>query len=367
MTSLSFTALLVALSSSTVARANASPLNDRLLDDLCAINAPINVMSCQVNDQDKSATQKAPVEPFRHSALNEFKGTYKGQSGGLYGDGKNEPPPSFYAAAQAAAAQIQPLNAGGQPEAGGKVGFISIGMSNTTQEFGTFVRLANSDLDMEDSIVLVDGAQGARDSKMWLFTGEEDDRGQASPWTVLHQRLHDAGLSPAQVQVLWLKQACADPALLGEFPAHARRLEKNLQSIVLHAKKCFPNLRIAFLSSRTYAGYANTGLNPEPFAFESAFSVRWLIERQINGDTELEYDSKKGVAKAPLLLWGPYLWTNGTEGRSSDALKWMPEDLVDDGTHPSHAGQRKIAHCLLHFFKTEPVAKSWFLKKSGKH
>ena len=46
-------------------------------------------------------------------------------------------------------------------------------------------------------------------------------------------------------------------------------------------KKRYPNVKIVYLSSRIYAGYATTGLNPEPHAFESAFSVRWLVQDQI--------------------------------------------------------------------------------------
>ena len=44
------------------------------------------------------------------------------------------------------------------------------------------------------------------------------------------------------------------------------------------AKQKWPNVRIAYVSSRIYAGYANTGLNPEPYAYEGAFAMRWVIE-----------------------------------------------------------------------------------------
>ncbi len=132
-------------------------------------------------NQSQPAANVPRGEPFKQAALTDLKGTYKGQTGGLYGEGKNEPPARHFAAAQSAAKQIQPLNAEGKPDAKGKVGLISIGMSNTTQEFSTFVRLANADNAKNESVTLVDGAQGGRDSKMWLFTGGKDDRGQPSP------------------------------------------------------------------------------------------------------------------------------------------------------------------------------------------
>lgn len=95
-------------------------------------------------------------------------------------------------------------------------------------------------------------------------------------------------------------------------------------------------------------------MNPEPYAYESAFVVRWLIEDQINGEEHL--------VKSPLLLWGPYLWANGEKGRRTDDLVWRSEDLGPDGTHPSPSGQRKVAELLLKFFKTDPTAKAWFTK-----
>lgn len=304
-------------------------------------------------------------EPFKQAALTDLKGTYKDQSGGLYGEGKNAPPAKHLKAAQEASKQIQPLDAEGKPATKGKIVLASIGMSNTTQEFSNFVKLANADPAKSESLVIVDGAQGGRDSNAWQNTAGKNDRGQSSPWEVLQERLKSAGVTPAQVQVLWIKQAHIAPANLGEFPKHAETLEAHLQFIVQHAKKIFPNLRLAYLSSRTYAGYATTQLNPEPYSYESAFSVRWLIEKQIKGDASMNFDDAKGEVKAPVLLWGPYLWTNGTEGRSIDDLKWTTGDVANDGTHPSPTGQRKIAELLLNFFKTDPTAQGWFLKTSS--
>jgi len=153
------------------------------------------------------------------------------------------------------------------------------------------------------------------------------------------------------------------PAGWGKFPAHARKLADGMAVILNMAKERYPNLRVAYLSSRIYAGYATTPLNPEPYAYESAFSVRWLIEEQIKGEPNLNYDAQKGQVKSPLLLWGPYLWADGVEPRKADGLVWKRQDLAGDGTHPSKSGRRKVAEMLLKFFKTDPNAHGWFLKK----
>jgi len=168
------------------------------------------------------------------------------------------------------------------------------------------------------------------------------------------------------VQAVWIKQARRNPASLGEFPKHAEKLKSDLIVVLQKLKQRFPNLRLAYLSSRIYAGYATTPLNPEPFAYESAFAVRGLIQDQIAGKPGLRSDSEKGDAKAPLVLWGPYLWADGTQGRKTDALVWKREDLAGDGTHPSRSGRRKVARLLLNFFRTDPTAKLWYRKAQEK-
>ena len=77
----------------------------------------------------------------------------------------------------------------------------------------------------------------------------------------------------------------------------------------------------------------------------------------------MNYDPAKGEVKAPLLLWGPYLWADGVTPRKSDGLVWKREDFSErDGTHPSPvSGREKVAKLLLTFCKTSDVARSWFL------
>jgi lysophospholipase L1-like esterase len=65
----------------------------------------------------------------------------------------------------------------------------------------------------------------------------------------------------------------------------------------------------------------------------------------------------------PLLLWGPYLWADGTTPRKSDGLTWERTDFATDGVHPSESGRRKVADMLLKYFTTDPLAKSWFVKR----
>lgn len=270
---------------------------------------------------------------------------YEGQDGGLYGGGRNAPADAQRKAAEGELAKVRPLNAEGEPDAGGTIGFVSISMSNATQEFSRFKQIADQSPLKSGRVTIVDCAQGGQAMAQWVPVN-------GRPWQVAHERLAKAGVSPGQVQIAWVKLANVGPS--GSLEEHGRKLERDTLAVLHNARAAFPNLRVAYLGSRIYAGYATTGLNPEPYAYESAFVVRWLIDRQARGDVGL------ALAKSPLLLWGPYLWAEGERGRQVDQLVWKREDLAGDGTHPSTSGRQKVADLMLNFFTTDPLAKPWF-------
>lgn len=287
--------------------------------------------------------------------------TYKGEDGGLYGGGSNQPPSEHRAAVERQLVQIRPLDAQGHPSSDGKIALVSIGMSNTTQEFSAFQKKAVADPKKSPHVVLVDGAQGGRVASVWA-NDAEGTRGP-DPWPVLDQRLKQAGVSPAQVQAVWIKHAQAAPHTLFDRPPmiHAQALAAYIVLTLQRLHQRFPNLKVAYLSSRIYAGYATTPLNPEPLAYESAFAVRWVIQSQIKGDPLLNFDPARGPVMAPAVLWGPYLWADGVKPRRDDGLVWLRDDLrSNDGTHPSASGCEKVANLLLDFVQNNPLASSWY-------
>jgi len=282
---------------------------------------------------------------------------YLGEDGGLYGGGQNEPPPEHRAAARRELARIVPLDQKGQPARDGRIVFLSIGFSNTTQEFAVFKSLADADPQKAPPVTIVDGAQGSMVMAAWADPRPRP-MNRSSPWDVAVERLDKANVSPQQVQVAWIK--LANPFPKGDLREHGRELQDDSRVVVQRAKLRFPNLRIVYLSSRIYAGHAggrSADLNPEPYAYEGAFVVRWLIQEQIQGGPELNHDPGRGVVKAPLLLWGPYLWADGTTPRQ-DSLVWLRQDLGD--VHPSESGKKKVAEQLLKFCKHDSYARSWF-------
>jgi hypothetical protein len=251
---------------------------------------------------------------------------------------------------------ITPLDGQGKPAKDGKIVFVGLGMSNTGAVFFRSQEKVDQDPAKPAHLILVNCCWSAGASS-WAKDG--------GTWTRALEQLKKANVTAEQVQVAWIKHAEPFPEPEKARLDHAKQLKDNLVTSLQLAKKKFPNLKVAYLSSRTYGGYAVNGVrlvNPEPFAYESAFAVRWTIQEQMKGERALNYDAKKGKVVAPVLLWGPYLWADGTTPRK-DGLTWERSDYSKDGLHPDGSGQRKAVEQLMDFFKNNANAKTWFVGK----
>ena len=284
------------------------------------------------------------------------KAMYQGYPGGLYPEGSNERPPAHEASGLKLAAEVRPRDASGAPSDDGKIVLLSIGMSNTSQLSGGFQNVLRQTTGLHPRLQFVDGAQGGMTAER--IQDPDDNGGGTRYWTEVDARLQQAKVTRQQVQAVWIKQADAGPRQ--GFPGYAQKLEGELSKIVQVIAARFPNARLCYLSSRTYGGFATTGLNPEPVAYESGFAVKWLIEKQLQGAAELNYDPARGKVRAPWLSWGPYLWANG-ETRRADGFFYVKTDFVGDGTHHSPDGQRKGGEQLLKFFQNDTTTRRWFL------
>jgi hypothetical protein len=273
-------------------------------------------------------------------------GSYKGEKGALYPGGSNKRPSSHTTIGKSLAEQrVLPRNPAGTPDAkNGKLVFLSIGMSNAEAEFREFVHAASADPLKSAHVTVVNGAVSGQEAS-------EISDPSARYWSVVDERLGEAGVTGPQVGTVWLKQAEGNEAR--PFPVDAQQLEENLAKIVRILKERFPNLWLVYLSSRIYGGYAVTGVSPEPGAYQNGFGVKWVIERQLEGSLPV------GAGSAPWLSWGPYMWADGTDGRA-DGLKWVCSDFLADGTHPSRNGSEKVTEMLLDFVHTDATARIWY-------
>jgi hypothetical protein len=307
--------------------------------------------------------------------------TYYGLEGGLYPGGRNEMPPAHAEEGLRRAQAVAPLNSEGVPDANGKYVMLSLGMSNTAMEFCAALSIhvdynarpctpysfmARSAADAavnRTDLVILNGARGGQVGDQWNFPAHQNyDR-------IRDELLATRGLSEEQVQVVWVKvvdRISGQPTLPSE-QADAYRLTATLADIVRSLKARYPNLQQVYLSSRIYAGYATElgeERHPEPYAYESGFAIKWLIEAQIRQMESGQIDRLAGDldynSVAPWLAWGPYLWADGSNPRS-DGLVWVRADFSEDGVHPAVSGRTKVAAMLLDFFKSSPYSRCWFL------
>ena len=301
------------------------------------------------SDEKRQEQRSTGLKPLTEMTADD---RYKGEDGGLYGGGKNEPPKSHQLLAQEALKKIASLDEQGKPSNNGKIVFISLGMSNTFGEFRMFKELADRDEQKSPDVLLVNCAVGGAGVSSWAKRG-------SGTWKTVAERLKSANVMPEQVQVAWVKHAEPGPSPDETPLQYARKVKDDIAVSLAITRSTFPNLQVVYLSSRIYGGYNIAGIrrvNPEPFAYETAFSVRWVIEDQIANEKNRKVDG-------PVLLWGPYLWSDGVTPRKSDKLTWERADLSNDGVHPSQLGGQKVAHLLLDFFKNDAGAKTWFVRK----
>jgi hypothetical protein len=326
---------------------------------------------------------------------------YLSFAGGLYENSTDTVPSDHDADGRSIAGQIQPLDTNGNPSSHGTILFTSIGMSNAADEFGVFIGQATGSSQVnQTSLEIVNGAKGGITACMWVTA-------QGSPPCSLHtenqfDRVRDEvltpnGLTEKQVQIVWIKEANGGPGEAGcgtsgdqpcdslcnpstsgcqntSTSTEAVRYEMQLGQILRAAKQRWPNLKLAFISTRIYAGYATDDLSPEPYCYEYGYSAKWFIQAQINQIRTGTVDPTAGDLNynngtVPWVSWSAYIWANGPNPRS-DGLVWCngqsqapcsgEVDFQTDGTHPNGTGQQKVATMLMNYFLNSPYSLPWF-------
>jgi len=281
-------------------------------------------------------------------------GYFRGFQGGLYPGGSNTRPLIHNNDGKNIANNILPLDTAGNVDlVNGKIVLLSIGMSNTAIEFNDFMSLVSASVLVNPKLVVVNGAQGGKDIDKIVDPLD-------TFWMVVVNRLAVKGVTVKQVQAVWYKEAEAGPTDTS-FVTYSVGLKNKFKTVMNMMKTNYKNLKLCYSNSRIYAGYATSATNPEPFAYYNGWTVKWMIEDQINGDTTLRYNG--ATPNSPWLSWGAYVWADGTTPRL-DGLTWIcPTDFnPSDGTHPSAIGSMKVATRLFNFFSTDETTKPWFLK-----
>lgn len=312
--------------------------------------------------------------------------------GKLYEESNTLPPGSQHDLdGQSFAAHVVPRDSSGSPDpVNGKIVVVGIGMSNWTWELcsptqvtdtpplpctpASFLKNALADPAINNtSLVFIDCAAISQVAPFWV----DDSMGLYSRCNTI---LADNKVTAQQVQVILWKDAdafptvslaatsdCSTSSSIGPSTPDACAYEHVVAVVARFVKTEYPNVQQMFLHSRIYAGYAQTPLSPEPYAYEYGFATKWLIQAQIDqissgtinlGTGDLSY----GVA--PWLAWGPYFWADGPQPRS-DGLTWLRQDVGKDGIHPTKRGVKKVTQMMLPFYKSSPYS-PWFVADTSK-
>lgn len=295
--------------------------------------------------------------------------------GGLYAAGANTPPFEHHRFGVGQAESIRPLDeAGNQDNQNGRIGMISIGISNATHLFasgrdgdisGTFkVRADAIESGKFSGVTIVDCAWGGHDMSKWLAESDGE-----RTWHRARTLVEAADLTVEQIQVVWMYMPIRNASMSDqdrEWPRHAELLRDGTAEIARLVHVHFPNVRILFITpqERAYTNDIAASGNPEPWSYETAFGIKWAIERQIGGDPSLNPDPSRGTVQAPWMTWGPYLWTDGLAARS-DGYIWECQDSYSDFTHASLTGIHKGATQLLGLMKTSPYSRPWFVRRTA--
>jgi len=330
--------------------------------------------------------------------------TYKSFQGGLYENCSNTVPTDHDADGQTFGGQIQPLDLNGNPSSTGKIVFVSMGMSNAQQEFGAFITSATKNTSVNNTtLALSNSAASNMVACFWFpaYGAPSCNSTVQNQYDRIATAMATRGIGAEQVQVAWIKNAngrvhtnsrgCSplgtlcvplcDPTTPGcsntATSTDALNVEQELGNALRAAKQRWPNLKLAFLTSRIYGGYAPPGGGcPEPYAYETGYAVKWLIEAQISQIRTGIIDPVAGDLNynngtAPWIAWGPYFWADGPVPRS-DGLVWCDGtlspgppcngevDFAADGEHPTTT--TKQVNMLMSFFLNSPYSTLWFVK-----
>jgi hypothetical protein len=286
-------------------------------------------------------------------------GEFMDYEGGLYPDGSNEMPLSHLIKGTIIGNGIRPLDTAGKVDwTNGIILMAGFGASTAGSTFNTLKSTFNNADSVNGCLELIPLTFGGKGLESMV------PGGSFTYWNLLEDSiLAPTGFSPEQVQIGWIKSASKDDSI-NEFPLQADSIYSKYIRAVQRMKVVFPNLKILYVTSHAYGGYAgelsdNVKLVGEPAAYYGGFSVKWLIESQINGDPRLRFEG--GNPPAPWLAWAPYYWADGIQPRS-DGLTWECSDYEEDGGgfHHSESGKIKETDMLFDFLYNQESAATWF-------
>lgn len=298
------------------------------------------------------STSLTPIE-------NLGSGTYLGFQGGQYPSGSNVRPPLQLSRGLNQANAIVPLNAFGSVDLiNGKIGMIGIGASNPRTEFTAFQNFCDTFQCLNNKLRIVNVCKGGTGIQKMNYD-------TAAYWIKANDTLIAHSLTSLQVQIVWIEQEHTGSTNT-LFPSAPQQLITDYKKLLEVILIKYPNIKIAYINSRAYSGYADGSSGPglaAPRDYYNSWAVKWLIENQINNVSGFDYT---GINKnIPFIDWATNSWANGNIPKQ-DGLFWdcLNDFGPSDGLHLSALGEKKVGKRLFNYFSTDTTSKPWFIDGS---
>ena len=275
--------------------------------------------------------------------------------GGQYPAGSNIRPSLQLSRALTQANAIVPLNLSGNiDQSNGKVVMIGVGASNPRAEFTAFKQLCDTFQCLNNKLKIINTCKGGTGIQKMNYD-------TAAYWSLAADTLLSYGLSSLQVQVIWIEQEHTGSTNT-VFPSSPLQLVNEYKKLLEVILIKYPNVKIAYINSRAYAGYSDNTSGPglsHPRDYYNSWAIKWLIENQINNVSGFNYISPN--INIPFVDWATNSWANGNIPKQ-DGFFW---DCVNDfgaadGLHLSTIGEKKVGLRLFNYFSKDTTSKIWF-------
>ena len=241
---------------------------------------------------------------------------------GLYGAGDRIVPVDRLIDMQQAGEAVVPrLRDGTVDEVRGTIVLLCIGMSNASMTATAMAQVIKM-RKLHPRVKIVNACQFGQD--LAILSNPADPY-----WTSwVPSKLTQAGVTAQQVGAIWCMEGT-------KVPASANSIQAWWSSILSIVATAYGNCQQLLVDAINYMGYSLNADLQEPGGYEQGVALRdWVIAH----DDVLR----------PCVMWGAYLWCDGSNPRH-DGFTWLcPADSLSDGVHPSNpVGSTKLANLVV--------------------
>jgi hypothetical protein len=283
---------------------------------------------------------------FDHTKLKPFTSgeLYHGEfETGLYPGGKNEIPDAHRRLGEQIAREVRPLDTSGKvDEQNGRIGAIVKGHSNCNDYFTALGKHFDANREeLNPAFTLLNAAVGGQQLPYLSAL-------QGKVWDRAKEVLTEKGCTAEQVQILffhptWHPAGNREGMQPGQFPHIMNVMQQQMQKVLAHCAKIYPNLKMAYLTCdglRHYTGF-------EPHVWMEAFAFKWMIASQIKGEPTAACTGPN--RQIPYIQWGPYIWDNTWDA-----------SYFTDGVHPGEKAKGIFVEKYWKFLKSNSPSRILF-------